>query len=37
MKKLTAIICMLFAIVMLLSLPMSVGADEPYQTYTYSI
>ena len=28
---------MLFAIVMLLSLPMSVGAAEPYQTYTYSI
>ncbi|MBR6681311.1 MAG: YIP1 family protein [Clostridia bacterium] len=37
MKKLTAIICLVFAIVMLLSLPMSVSASEPYQTYTYSI
>ena len=37
MKKLTAIICLVFAIIMLLSLPMSVGASEPYKTYTYSI
>ena len=28
---------MVFAILMLLSLPISVGASEPYQTYTYSI
>ena len=37
MKKLTAIICLVFAIIMLFSLPMSVGASEPYKTYTYSI
>ena len=37
MKKLTAIICLVFAIVMVLSLPMSISASEPYQTYTYSI
>ncbi len=35
MKKFTAMICVLFAIVMVLSLP--VGAATPYQTYTYSI
>ena len=35
MKKFTAIICVLFALVMALSLP--VGAATPYQTYTYSI
>ena len=37
MKKLTAIICLVFAIMMALSLPMSISAAEPYQTYTYSI
>ena len=35
MKKFTAIICVLFALVMALSLP--VGAATAYQTYTYSI
>ena len=35
MKKLTAIICIVFAFVMVLALP--VGAATPYQTYTYSI
>ncbi len=35
MKKLTAIICVIFAMVMVLALP--VGAATPYQTYTYSI
>ena len=35
MKKITAIICALFALVMVLALP--VGAATPYQTYTYSI
>ena len=35
MKKLTAIICVIFAFVMVLALP--VGAATPYQTYTYSI
>ena len=34
MKKITAIICIIFAIVMVLPLP--VGATTPYQTYTYS-
>ena len=35
MKKFTAIICVLFALVLALALP--VGAATPYQTYTYSI
>ncbi|MBQ2999730.1 MAG: hypothetical protein IJD64_04645, partial [Clostridia bacterium] len=35
MRKFTAIICVLFALVMALALP--VGAATPYQTYTYSI
>ena len=35
MKRITAIICIIFALVMALSLPVSAGA--PYQTYTYSI
>ena len=35
MKKLTSIICVIFAFVMVLALP--VGASAPYQTYTYSI
>ena len=35
MKKITAIICVMFAIVMVLALPAS--ASTPYQTYTYSI
>ena len=35
MKKITAIICVIFAFVMVLALP--VGASAPYQTYTYSI
>ena len=35
MKRITAIICVLFTIVMALALP--VGAATPYQTYTYSI
>ena len=35
MKKITAIICIVFALVMILALP--VGAATPYQTYTYSI
>ena len=35
MKKITAIICVLFALVLALALP--VGAATPYQTYTYSI
>ena len=34
MKKLTAIVCIVFAMVMVLSLPLS--ATTPYQTYTYS-
>ncbi len=35
MKKLTAIICLVFAVLMVLALPASAAA--PYQTYTYSI
>ena len=35
MKKFTAIICIVFALVMALALP--VAAAAPYQTYTYSI
>ena len=35
MKKLTAILCVLFALVMVLAIPAS--ASAPYQTYTYSI
>ena len=35
MKKLTSIICLVFAFLMALSLPVS--ASSPYQTYTYSI
>ncbi|MBQ8849262.1 MAG: YIP1 family protein [Clostridia bacterium] len=35
MKKIAAIICVLFALVMVLALPVS--AATPYQTYTYSI
>ncbi|MBO7310891.1 MAG: hypothetical protein J6U86_05805, partial [Clostridia bacterium] len=35
MKKITAIICVIFAFIMALALP--VGASAPYQTYTYSI
>jgi hypothetical protein len=35
MRKITAIICVIFALVMVLALP--VGAASPYQTYTYSI
>ncbi len=35
MKKFTAIVCLVFALVMVLALP--VAAASPYQTYTYSI
>ncbi len=35
MKKLTSILCIVFAVVMVLSIP--VAASTPYQTYTYSI
>ncbi len=35
MKKLTSILCIVFAMVMVLSIP--VAASTPYQTYTYSI
>jgi len=35
MKKLNAILCVLFALVMVLAIPAS--ASAPYQTYTYSI
>ncbi len=35
MKKITSIICLIFALIMVLALP--VGAATPYQTYTYSI
>lgn len=35
MKKFTAIICVIFALIMVLALPAS--AATPYQTYTYSI
>ncbi len=35
MKKITAVICVIFAFIMVMALP--VGASAPYQTYTYSI
>ena len=35
MKKITSVICVIFAFIMVLALP--VGASAPYQTYTYSI
>ena len=35
MKKITSVICIIFALIMVLALP--VGAATPYQTYTYSI
>ena len=35
MKRITAIVCAIFALIMVLALP--VGASAPYQTYTYSI
>ena len=35
MKKITAVICIAFAFIMVLALP--AGAAAPYQTYTYSI
>ena len=35
MKKITAVICVIFAFIMVMALPVSAGA--PYQTYTYSI
>ena len=35
MKKITAIIALVFAIIMIVSVP--VGASSPYQTYTYSV
>ena len=35
MRKLTSIICLVFALIMVLALPVS--ASAPYQTYTYSI
>ena len=35
MKKLTSIICLMFALIMIFALP--AGASAPYQTYTYSI
>ena len=35
MKKITSIICLVFAFIMVLALPAS--ASAPYQTYTYSI
>ena len=35
MKKITAIICIVFAFIMVFALP--AGAAAPYQTYTYSI
>ena len=35
MKRITAILCVIFTLVMALALP--VGASAPYQTYTYSI
>ena len=35
MRKITSIICLVFAFIMALSLPVS--ASSPYQTYTYSI
>ncbi len=35
MKKITAVICVIFAFIMIMALPAS--ASAPYQTYTYSI
>ncbi len=35
MKKITAVICVIFAFIMVMALP--AGAAAPYQTYTYSI
>ncbi|MBQ8818209.1 MAG: YIP1 family protein [Clostridia bacterium] len=35
MKKITAVICVIFAFIMMMALPVS--ASAPYQTYTYSI
>ncbi len=35
MKKITAVICVIFAFIMIMALPVSAGT--PYQTYTYSI
>ena len=35
MKKITSVICIIFAFIMVMALP--VGASAPYQTYTYSI
>ncbi len=35
MKKITSIVCLMFALLMVLALPAS--ASSPYQTYTYSI
>ena len=35
MKRITAILCVIFTLVVALALP--VGASAPYQTYTYSI
>ncbi len=35
MKKITAVICIIFAFIMVVALPVS--ASAPYQTYTYSI
>ena len=35
MKKITSVICIIFAFIMIMALP--VGASSPYQTYTYSI
>lgn len=35
MKRITSVICAIFAFIMVMALP--VGASAPYQTYTYSI
>ncbi len=35
MKKITSVICLIFAFIMVMALP--AGASAPYQTYTYSI
>lgn len=35
MRKITSVICVIFAFIMIMALPVSAGA--PYQTYTYSI
>lgn len=35
MKKITSVICAIFAFIMIMALP--AGASAPYQTYTYSI